>query len=123
MGKGVKITVISSVFTEMVGGAGYGAYNIVSALNGDRGPGGTASVKTGPPSSDEVKETSAKFFAAWEKGQAAQAATYTNNDTAAEPLLTAYGDDAHITHVRIEPGTSPKAHGDSISDPPPLPNA
>ena len=68
MGKGVKITVISSVFAVMVGGAGYGAYNIVSALNGDGGSDGSGSVKTGPPSSDEIKETSAKFFAAWEKG-------------------------------------------------------
>src|ERR671931_397433 len=100
MGKGVKITVISSVFAVMVGGAGYGAYNIVSALNGDGGS-GAESVKTGPPSSDEIKETSAKFFAAWEKGQPAQAATYTNNDAAAEPLLASYSDAAHITGVKI----------------------
>ncbi|MFF4804759.1 penicillin-binding transpeptidase domain-containing protein [Streptomyces sp. NPDC001351] len=111
MGKGVKVTVISSVFAVMVGGAGYGAYNIVSALNGDGGPGGSTSVKTGPPSSDEIKETSAKFFAAWEKGQAARAATYTNNDAAAEPLLTSYSDAAHITGVRITPGT---ANGASV---------
>ncbi|MFG2791263.1 penicillin-binding transpeptidase domain-containing protein [Streptomyces sp. NPDC048419] len=108
MGKGVKTAVIGSVFAVMVGGAGYGAYNIVSALNSDTGgPGASGrSVKTGPPSGDEIKETSKKFFAAWEKGQAAEAATYTNNDAAAQPLLTAYGEDAHITGVRITPGTS-----------------
>ncbi|MFH8660810.1 penicillin-binding transpeptidase domain-containing protein [Streptomyces afghaniensis] len=108
MGKGVKAAVIGGVFAVMVGGAGYGAYNIVSALNGDGG--GTSGVatekKSGPPGKDEVKETTAKFFAAWEKGEAATAASYTNNDAAAEQLLTAFGDDAHITDVKITPGTA-----------------
>src|SRR3954447_6472317 len=108
MGKGVKAAVIGSVFAVMVGGAGYGAYNIVSALNSDTGGSGASggSVKTGPPSSGEVKETSKNFFAAWEKGHAAKAATYTNNDAAAEPLLTAYGADAHIGGVHITPGAA-----------------
>ncbi|MHC3470677.1 penicillin-binding transpeptidase domain-containing protein [Streptomyces sp. 7R007] len=106
MGKGVKATVIGGVFAVMVGGAGYGAYNIVSAVSGDgSGASGPAPVKTGPPDAGEVKATTAKFFAAWEKGEAAEAATYTNNDAAAEPLLTAYAQDAHITGVRITPGT------------------
>ncbi|WP_329339896.1 penicillin-binding transpeptidase domain-containing protein [Streptomyces sp. NBC_01352] len=111
MGKGVKTAVIGGVFAVMVGGAGYGAYNFVSALNEDGGGGagtaaGPAPVKSGPPSADEVKETTAKFFAAWEKGDAADAAGYTNNDTAAEPLLTAYGEAAHIGDVKITPGTA-----------------
>ncbi|UOB12331.1 penicillin-binding protein [Streptomyces sp. HP-A2021] len=108
MSKGVKAAVIGGVFAVMVGGAGYGAYNIVSALNGDGG--GTSGVatekKSGPPGKDEVKETTAKFFAAWEKGEATTAASYTNNDAAAEQLLTAFGDDAHITDVKITPGTA-----------------
>ncbi|MFI6562681.1 penicillin-binding transpeptidase domain-containing protein [Streptomyces sp. NPDC050534] len=113
MGKGVKTAVIGSVFAVMVGGAGYGAYNIMSALNSDTGgPGASGeSVKTGPPSGGEIKDTSGKFFAAWEKGQAAEAATYTNNDAAAQPLLTAYGQDAHIKGVKITPGT---AHGATV---------
>lgn len=107
MAKGVKVAVIGSVFAVMVGGAGYGMYNIVSALNDDgSGASGPAPVKTGPPSGDEIKETSAKFFAAWEKGRAATAATYTNDDAAAQPLLTAYGEDAHIKGVRITPGAA-----------------
>ncbi|CAM5742481.1 putative Penicillin-binding protein A [Streptomyces afghaniensis 772] len=107
MSKGVKAAVIGGVFAVMVGGAGYGAYNIVSALNGDGGgTSGVATEKSGPPGKDEVKETTAKFFAAWEKGEAATAASYTNNDAAAEQLLTAFGDDAHITDVKITPGTA-----------------
>ncbi|MEU0073685.1 penicillin-binding transpeptidase domain-containing protein [Streptomyces sp. NPDC006332] len=108
MGRGVKVAVVGGVCAVMVGGAGYGVYNIVSALNGTGGGGagsaGPAPVKSGPPSADEVKETSAKFFAAWEKGKAASAAGYTNDDTAAEPLLTAYSEAAHIADVRITPG-------------------
>ncbi|MDG9707753.1 penicillin-binding transpeptidase domain-containing protein [Streptomyces sp. DH10] len=108
MGKGVKTAVIGGVFAVMVGGAGYGAYNIMSALNGDGGgtSGVTAEKKSGPPDEDEVKATTAKFFGAWEKGEAATAASYTNNDAAAEQLLTAFGDDAHITDVKITPGAA-----------------
>ncbi|WP_371670884.1 penicillin-binding transpeptidase domain-containing protein [Streptomyces sp. NBC_00289] len=108
MRKGVKAAVVGSVFAVMVGGAGYGAFNVVSALDGDGGSGAgrPAAVKTGPPGKDEVKETTARFFAAWEKGRAATAATYTNNDAAAEPLLTSYAEAAHITHVKITPGTA-----------------
>ncbi|MGW0814152.1 penicillin-binding transpeptidase domain-containing protein [Streptomyces viridiviolaceus] len=107
MGKGVKAAVIGGVFAVMVGGAGYGAYNVVSALDGGGGSGAAGSApKSGPPSGDEVAETTEKFFSAWEKGQAATAASYTNNDAAAETLLTAYGEDAHITGVKITPGTA-----------------
>jgi hypothetical protein len=105
MRKGVKAAIVGSVFAVMVGGAGYGAYNVVSALNGDGGgAGGPAPVRTGPPSGDEVRETSAAFFAAWAKGQAAQAASYTDNAAMAEPLLASYGQSAHITGVKITPG-------------------
>ncbi|MFD7708417.1 penicillin-binding transpeptidase domain-containing protein [Streptomyces sp. NPDC059786] len=103
MRKGAKAAIVGSVFAVMVGGAGYGAYNVVTAISGD-GAGGPAPVKTGPPSSEEVKETSEKFFAAWEKGSAAAAAEETNNSAAAEQLLTGFREDAHITKVKITAG-------------------
>ena len=106
MRNGAKAAIVGGVFAVMVGGAGYGAYNIVSAVSGDSGSARTkAETKTGPPSGDEVEETSKKFFAAWEKGQAATAAAQTNNATVARDLLVAYGGQAHITKVRITPGT------------------
>ncbi|MDX3241742.1 penicillin-binding transpeptidase domain-containing protein [Streptomyces sp. ME18-1-4] len=115
MHKGAKAAIVGSVFAVMVGGAGYGAFNIVNALNGDGGgaPGSSepVAVKTGPPSGSEVKDTSGKFFAAWEKGQAAVAAQLTNNAAKAGPLLTSYGQAAHITGVKITPGA---AVGDSV---------
>jgi hypothetical protein len=106
MRKGAKAAIVGGVFAVMVGGAGYGAYNIVSAVTGtDADSAGPAQVKTGPPSSPEVKETTEKFFASWEKGQADKAATYTNNAASARALLTDYRDEAHLTKVKITPGT------------------
>ncbi|MFH9859788.1 penicillin-binding transpeptidase domain-containing protein [Streptomyces sp. NPDC017202] len=107
MHKGAKAAIVGSVFAVMVGGAGYGAFNIVNALDGDGGaPGasGPAPARTGPPSTAEVKETSAAFFAAWEKGEAASAAALTDNAEKARPLLASYGQSARITGVRITPG-------------------
>ncbi|MFE9774926.1 penicillin-binding transpeptidase domain-containing protein [Streptomyces sp. NPDC005931] len=106
MGKGVKAAVIGGVFAAMVGGAGYGVYTIASAVSGDGGNGSSgAAPKSGPPDGGEVRETSRKFFTAWEKGQGAQAASYTDNAQEAAELLTAYAQDAHIGDVRITPGT------------------
>lgn len=104
MAKGVKVAVVSTVFAVMVGGAGYGAYNFVSALSDD-GSGGVGDTKrSGPPTADEIKDASRDFFAAWEKGDAATAAALTNNSTTAEVLLTEYKTDAHIGDVKITPG-------------------
>ncbi|MEV0474572.1 penicillin-binding transpeptidase domain-containing protein [Streptomyces prunicolor] len=109
MRKGVKATVIGSVFAVMVGGAGYGAFNVVSALGGSDGIGGVSgstAKKTGPPSSSEVEETTKKFFAAWEGGESVTAASYTNNDAAADLVLESYSGAGHITKVKITPGTA-----------------
>ncbi|GAA3810093.1 penicillin-binding transpeptidase domain-containing protein [Streptomyces phyllanthi] len=113
MRKGAKATVIGGVFAVMVGGAGYGAYNIVTAISGDGGSDSadTPVVRSGPPSGDEVEETTRKFFAAWEKGDADKAASYTNFAEEAEGLLGAYGNDAHIGDVKI---TADKAAGRTV---------
>ncbi|MEU3442564.1 penicillin-binding transpeptidase domain-containing protein [Streptomyces griseoincarnatus] len=108
MGKGVKVAVVGGVFAVMVGGAGYGAYNIVSAIGGGGGGGGSSAADTprsGPPDEDEVRETTEAFLGAWEKGRATQAASYTNNAQDAGALLAAYGEEARIGRVDITPGT------------------
>ncbi|MFF8592624.1 penicillin-binding transpeptidase domain-containing protein [Streptomyces sp. NPDC015220] len=106
MRKGAKAAVVGGVCAVLVGGAVYGGYNFVSALNGTAVADGPAPARTGPPSGDEVKDASAKFFAAWEKGDAATAASYTNFPEAAETLLSSFGSEAHIDRVRITPGTA-----------------
>ncbi|MFF6781549.1 penicillin-binding transpeptidase domain-containing protein [Streptomyces sp. NPDC012510] len=102
MRKGVKVAIVSGVFAAMVGGAGYGGYNFVTALNGDGAA--NAEQRTGPPGADEVEKTTEKFFAAWEKGDAATASSYTNNAVDAEAVFASFVDTARIADVRIEPG-------------------
>lgn len=106
MRKGVKVTLVGGVFAVMVGGAGYGAYNLVNGVTGGGGSSGSGpqAVKTGPPTSGEIGETTRKFFAAWAKGDAKQAGWYTNNAEMAQTILTGYRDDAHLTRVKITPG-------------------
>jgi hypothetical protein len=99
MRKGVKGVVVGVVCAVVVGGAGYGAFNLYSALREDEKP-------SGPLTAAEVKEASSKFFSYWEKGDAAQAAQFTNNNAAAQALLTQYTEDARITKVRITQGAA-----------------
>ncbi|MFB7497827.1 penicillin-binding transpeptidase domain-containing protein [Streptomyces sp. NPDC056161] len=106
MRKGAKIGIVGGVCAVLVGGAGYGTYNFVSALNGGGSGSGSEAVRTGPPDAAEVRETTQKFFAAWERGDAAAAASYTNDAGTAGPLLTAYAQGADITKVHITPGTA-----------------
>ncbi|MDX2522915.1 penicillin-binding transpeptidase domain-containing protein [Streptomyces europaeiscabiei] len=101
MRKGVKVAIVGGVFAAMVGGAGYGGYNFVTALNGD---GGSAEKRTGPPSADEVRETTEKFFAAWEKGDSSTASSYTNDAADAGKVFGSFVGAARIDDVRIAPG-------------------
>ncbi|MFI7386014.1 penicillin-binding transpeptidase domain-containing protein [Streptomyces sp. NPDC049813] len=107
MRKGAKVAIVGGVFTVMVGGAGYGAYNIVTAVAGDGGSsaaGAPAAPRSGPPSGEEIKETSAKFLAAWARGDAEGAAAYTNYAQSAGPALRGWQDDAHVTHTVLTAG-------------------
>ncbi|MFD9040660.1 penicillin-binding transpeptidase domain-containing protein [Streptomyces bottropensis] len=101
MRKGVKVAIVGGVFAAMVGGAGYGGYNFVTALNG---AGGGVEKRTGPPGGDEVRETTEKFFAAWEKGDSATASSYTNDAVDAGKVFGSFTGVARIDDVRIEPG-------------------
>lgn len=110
MRSGAKVAVVGGVFAVVLGGVGYGAYNVLDGL-GDSGVGGgtdskttTAEVRTGPVTKDEIAETSEKFLAAWAKGDAAVAAELTNNKGDAEPALAAYSESAHVTKAVITPG-------------------
>ncbi|GGZ00396.1 penicillin-binding protein [Streptomyces nitrosporeus] len=106
MRSGAKVAVIGGAFVLLAGGAGYGAYNVLG-LGGTGGTGTTSAsgeVKTGPPTEEEIAETSKDFLDAWASGDAAAAAVLTNNQTAAEPLLTGYTEDVHVSKAVITPG-------------------
>ncbi|MEV7950110.1 penicillin-binding protein, partial [Streptomyces rubiginosohelvolus] len=91
MRSGAKVAVIGGAFVLVAGGIGYGAYSMLGDTGG--GDGGTQSqsqsskVKTGPPSAEEIAETSKDFFDAWAAGNASAAAVLTNNEAGAEPVL------------------------------------
>ncbi|GAA3099467.1 penicillin-binding transpeptidase domain-containing protein [Streptomyces rectiviolaceus] len=106
MRKGVKVTLVGGVFAVMVGGAGYGAYNLVNGVTGGGGSpaAGPEAIRTGPPTSGEIGETTQKFFTAWAEGDAEQAGSYTNNAEVASKILTGYREDAHLTKVKLTPG-------------------
>ncbi|MFD4794777.1 penicillin-binding transpeptidase domain-containing protein [Streptomyces anulatus] len=108
MRSGAKVAVIGGVFVLMAGGIGYGAYSMLGDTAG--GDGGTRSasesskVKTGPPSAEEIAETSKGFLDAWAAGDAAAASLLTNNESGSAPVLASYGEDARIGKVKITPG-------------------
>ncbi|WP_420034093.1 penicillin-binding transpeptidase domain-containing protein [Streptomyces sp. cg28] len=107
MRKGVKVAIVGGVFTVMVGGAGYGAFNIISAVTEDGGSSslsGASAKRTGPPTGDEIKETSQKFLKAWAKNDPAEASHYTNNADGALASLEGWHDEAHITRTVLTAG-------------------
>ncbi|MEU2021978.1 penicillin-binding transpeptidase domain-containing protein [Streptomyces sp. NPDC016469] len=110
MRSGAKVGIVGGVFALVLGGVGYGAYNILDGL-GDSGVGGGTStaadsseVRSGPVTGEEIADTSKKFLAAWAEGDAAVAAALTNNKADAETALTGYSDTAHVTKAVITPG-------------------
>ncbi|WP_431780792.1 penicillin-binding transpeptidase domain-containing protein [Streptomyces chumphonensis] len=104
------MAVIGAVCAVAVGAAGFGAYALVG---GDDEPGGgdgtlTSSEDgrsevrpTGPPSADEVRAAAEEFLAAWESGDAAEAAALTDEESAAKAALTAFAEDAGVTGVEL----------------------
>ncbi|MEU1129506.1 penicillin-binding transpeptidase domain-containing protein [Streptomyces sp. NPDC005900] len=105
MRNGAKAALVGGVFAVMVGGAGYGAYNLVSGVSGGGGSAGPGpeQVRTGPPTGGEVRDTARQFLTAWAKGDAGRAAAYTNHAEAALSALTGYREDARLTKVRLTP--------------------
>ncbi|MFE7396759.1 penicillin-binding transpeptidase domain-containing protein [Streptomyces sp. NPDC057557] len=109
MRSGAKVAIVGGVFAVVVGGVGYGAYNVLDGLNGGGGDGTdskstSAEVKTGPVTKAEIDDASKKFLKAWASGDAAAASQLTNNAAEAESALTGYRESAHVTDAVITPG-------------------
>jgi hypothetical protein len=115
MRSGAKIAIVGGAFVIVAGGVGYGGYNLYTGLTGDDGPakGGNSTLAgeaapakpTGPPTSAEVGNTAAAFFAAWTKADTEAAAELTNNAATAASTLASYFGEAHISGVQITEGT------------------
>ncbi|MFD3511827.1 penicillin-binding transpeptidase domain-containing protein [Streptomyces sp. NPDC058657] len=115
MRSGVKIAVVGGAFVVVAGGVGWGGYNLYTGMTGGtgaggKGPGGgtqqAAPLRTGPPSAEEIKQTSTDFFAAWSKADPTAAAQLTNNAGTATGVLSSYFEEAHVSDLKIVPGTA-----------------
>ncbi|MFB6875963.1 penicillin-binding transpeptidase domain-containing protein [Streptomyces sp. NPDC056323] len=108
MRSGAKVAIVGGVFAVVVGGVGYGAYNVLDGLGGGGdatdSKSATTEVKTGPVTKAEIEDASKKFLKAWADGDADVASQLTNNAAEAGPALTGYRDTAHVTEAVITPG-------------------
>ncbi|MFF1833778.1 penicillin-binding transpeptidase domain-containing protein [Streptomyces sp. NPDC058231] len=107
MRSGAKVAVVGGVFVLVIGGVGYGAYNVLDGIGGGGGTdsrSASAEVRTGPPSKAEISETSKKFLTAWADGRASDASQLTDNPVDAEPAISGYSAQAHVTKAVITPG-------------------
>ncbi|MEV0094837.1 penicillin-binding transpeptidase domain-containing protein [Streptomyces sp. NPDC050738] len=111
MRSGVKVGIVGSVFAVVVGGIGYGAYNVFNGVTGGssgNGKGGTstqaAPAGTGPVSDDEIKNTAKDFLAAWASGDPDKASQLTNNPVDSLSSLASFKEDAAVSKLQIEPG-------------------
>jgi hypothetical protein len=103
----MKNGIIGGVFTAMVAVAGYGAYNIYSALEKPGPPGAdspralSSPVSSEPPTAQEVDSAATAFLAAWQHGDTQKAADLTDSPTLAVDSLNEYKD-AHVTPSSIK---------------------
>ncbi|MER5181819.1 penicillin-binding transpeptidase domain-containing protein [Streptomyces sp. NPDC002896] len=99
--------VIGGVVAVVVGGAGFAAYSLLSDAPKDESTAAGSvvkKVKTGPVTTAEVRATADGFLTAWQSGDAAKAAAYTDASAAAQTALTGYRKDAHIDEVTLTRG-------------------
>ncbi|GGW71837.1 penicillin-binding transpeptidase domain-containing protein [Streptomyces xantholiticus] len=97
---------IGGVVAVVVGGAGCAVYSMYGAAGDeDSTAGGTAkTLKAGPVTAAEVRATADGFLTAWQKGNAAKAAAYTDDTAAAQTALTGFRKNAHIDDVTLTRG-------------------
>ncbi|MGW7469203.1 penicillin-binding transpeptidase domain-containing protein [Streptomyces xantholiticus] len=97
---------IGGVVAVVVGGAGFAAYSMYgTAADEDTTAGGTAkTLKAGPVTAAEVLATADGFLTAWQAGNAAKAAAYTDDTVAAQTALTGFRKNAHIDDVTLTRG-------------------
>ncbi|WP_408646277.1 penicillin-binding transpeptidase domain-containing protein [Streptomyces jeddahensis] len=103
---------IGGAVAVVVGGAGFAAYSLLSdAPKRESSAAGNVvkTVKKGPVTAAEVRATADGFLTAWQSGDAAKAAAYTDDTAAAQAALTGYRKDAHIDEVTLTRGKASDA--------------
>ncbi|MCX4585129.1 penicillin-binding transpeptidase domain-containing protein [Streptomyces sp. NBC_01481] len=106
---------IGGVVAVVVGGAGFAGYSMYSgdAAGEDSTADRTArTLAAGPVKAAEVQATADGFLTAWQRGDAAKAAAFTDRTAAARAALSGYRKDAHIDEVTLTRG---KASGPKVT--------
>ncbi|WP_405891487.1 penicillin-binding transpeptidase domain-containing protein [Streptomyces sp. NBC_00133] len=110
-----KPAVIGGVVAVVVGGAGFAAYSMYSgdaAGEDSTADGAAKTLKARPVTAAEVRATADGFLTAWQRGDAANAAAFTDQAAAARAALSGYRKDAHIDEVTLTRG---KASGPKVT--------
>ncbi|MGW0766560.1 penicillin-binding transpeptidase domain-containing protein [Streptomyces sp. NPDC002676] len=88
---------------------GFGVYALYDGGGAADAASATAdhkNIKTGPLTPAEVHTASARFLTAWQQGRVAEAASATDNPSAATTLLTEVAKDAHLKSVTLTPAAA-----------------
>ncbi|MDT0346998.1 penicillin-binding transpeptidase domain-containing protein [Streptomyces litchfieldiae] len=117
MRNGQRIAVIGGVCAAVVSVVGFGAFSLLGGDGAGDGTGSVANaadgepgdaeptVETGPPTAEEVLETSGAFLTAWADGDVATAAGLTDDPDAARAVLEALPTGAAVDALTLAPGT------------------
>ncbi|UUN30863.1 penicillin-binding transpeptidase domain-containing protein [Streptomyces sp. FIT100] len=102
---------IGGAVAVAVGGAAFAAYGLYGggSEEGRLSAAGTkpkAALPAGPVTAAEVRTTAGRFLAAWQRGDAEEAASYTDDPSAAHTALGAYRKDAHISEATLTSGAA-----------------
>ncbi|MGW0880050.1 penicillin-binding transpeptidase domain-containing protein [Streptomyces sp. NPDC002671] len=100
---------LGGMIAAVVVGAGFGVYALYDGGASAEESSASAdhkNIKTGPLTPAEVHTASARFLAAWQQGRVAEAASATDNPSAATTLLTEVAKDAHLKGVTLTPGAA-----------------
>ncbi|MCP9207938.1 penicillin-binding transpeptidase domain-containing protein [Streptomyces sp. NEAU-Y11] len=100
--RAVGKVVVGAAVVVLVGGAGFGAYNLYAGVTG----GNTASTHGGAVTGTEVRDTARRFLNAWADGNDLLASGFTNDAQAAVGLLGGFRDDAKVKKVTLTPGAA-----------------
>lgn len=102
----VHPALIGGVVAVVVGGVGFAAYSMYGATaDEDTKADGTAKTfKARAVTAAEVRATADGFLTAWQGGNAAKAAAFTDGTAAAQTALTGFHKNAHIDDVTLTRG-------------------
>ncbi|TDC75851.1 penicillin-binding transpeptidase domain-containing protein [Streptomyces hainanensis] len=112
MRSGQRVAVIAGTCAAVVSVLGFGAYSLLGGGDGEPEDGSNVAatsdgagedVDAGPPSAEEVLETSGAFLDAWAAGDAQAAAELTDDPEAAAAALAALVEEAAVSELTVTP--------------------